>query len=320
MATRVHRIVTREMRAKGPDASVMAVGAHILAGMRWVKSPAEAALMRRSAQVSAAGIVAAAAVSEPGVLEAAAAAAHEFETRRHGAARLSYPSVAATGPNACTIHYSRLDRVIARNDLFLLDAGCELHGYVSDVTRTWPVSGQFTEAQRALYGHVLEVHQECLRGSVAGANLRDLHLLSVSMLSKAIVALGLAPNMSVAAVAKGPYRRYYPHSLGHYLGLDTHDTPSVSLTEPLRPGVVLTIEPGLYVPVDADDAPRELRGLGVRIEDDVLVTLKGPEVMSGTVPVDAAAMEALAEAGRAQFPGLTAAAAGGFYAPRAALA
>lgn len=204
---------------------------------------------------------------------------------------------------ACELNI-RLDRKVSPGDLFLMDAGCEMHGYVSDVTRTWPVSGRFSSAQRDLYGHVLEAHAECLRGAVEGAKLRDLHALSVSMLSRAIVDLGLARNMSVSAVSKGPYRRFYPHSLGHWLGLDTHDTPGcvgthtrsslpsanalheaqpasscqkelgsgrsvdqlipragsrltprIPLSESLVPGVVLTIEPGLYVPADADDVP-----------------------------------------------------------------
>jgi len=134
-----------------------------LAALRWIKSPAEVALMRASARASAAGIIAGAAVAQPGMLEAAAAAAHEWEVRARGAARLSFPTVAAAGRNAATIHYGRLDQCIGPADLFLMDAGCEMHGYVSDVTRTWPCNGRFTPVQRAVYEHVAETHAACIK-------------------------------------------------------------------------------------------------------------------------------------------------------------
>ena len=271
---------------RGPSFRVGPGLAAALGEMRWLKSPAEVRLMRASARASAEGILAAAASVRAGALETAAAAAHEFVTRRAGAQRLAYPSVAAAGPSACVIHYSRSDRVVREGDAFLLDAGCELQGYCSDVTRTWPVSGEFSSPQAAVYDAVAQAHAACIQATVEGATLQDVHALSVTSLAASISRLGLAPGLSATAVARGPYRALYPHSVGHWLGLDTHDTPTVPHSRPLRQGVVLTIEPGLYIPLDSD-APPEFRGIGVRIEDDILIGSDGrPEVLSAPLPSD----------------------------------
>jgi Xaa-Pro aminopeptidase len=266
----------------------------LLSPQRWRKSEAEQALLRRSAQAAAAGLRAAAAAAVPGATEASPAAAHEAAVRRLGAQRLPYPSVVAGGARGAAIHYGRYDGLLTEGDTLLMDAGAELHGYVSDVTRTWPLSRRFGHRQRALYDAVRSVHAEALAGVRPGASLAALHAASVESLSGALAQLGVlaGPSRNGAQLARsGAYRAYYPTALGHFLGLDTHDTAGVALNATLEPGCVLTIEPGLYLRADDMSVAPEWRGLAVRIEDDVLVTERGCEVLSSGVPVDAEAVE-----------------------------
>lgn len=270
----------------------------VVAKLRWRKSHAEQALMRASALAAAGGLAAAAGAARAGRTEAAPASAFEAFVRNAGAQRLAYPSVCGAGDAACAVHHGRYDGTLIGGQTMLMDAGCELHGYVSDVTRTWPLSRRFTRPQRLLYDAVRGAHRAALEAVRPGATLAQLHAASVEHLSRAISDLGLIPNASHAQVARGAYFRLYPHALGHFLGLDTHDTPSIPLSTPLQPGVVLTIEPGLYVWPDALDVPAEFRGLGVRIEDDVLVMHEGCEVLSAAAPVDAEEVEDWAEAAR----------------------
>jgi Xaa-Pro aminopeptidase len=214
-----------------------------------------------------------------------------------GAQRMAYPPVVAGGPDACTVHYSRNDKAVAPGQLLLMDAGCELHGYASDVTRTWPVSGRFTGPQRDVYELVLEVHQACLQAARPGTSIRKLHDLSVRLLCDGIHSLGIIPQASLEQLAAGLYRKLYWHSVGHFLGLDTHDTATVGHDRTLEASAVITIEPGLYIPNDARFGA--FRGIGVRIEDDVLVTSGGAEVLSCDAPVEVADVEHLVRGGRA---------------------
>ena len=279
-----------------------------LAPLRWRKSPAEAALMRASAQLSAAGLAAAAGACVPGAIEGAAAAAHEAHCRSLGASRLAYPSVCGSGVNACAIHHGRYDGVLCASDAFLMDAGCELHGYCSDVTRTWPVVRRFSAAQRALYDVVVGAHAACLAAVRPGASLASLHELAVRELSHGIAEIGLVPGATAAQMARGSYFSFFPHALGHGLGLDTHDTPSVPGATPLQPGCVITVEPGLYVWPDQPGVNDAFRGIGVRIEDDVLITEAGAEVLSRDAPTAAADVEDWAHAAREEAQAAAAAA------------
>jgi Xaa-Pro aminopeptidase len=175
--------------------------------------------------------------------------------------------------------------------------GCELDGYASDVTRTWPVSGRFSGAQRDAYELVLHVHRACLQAVRPGASIRRLHELSVRLLCEGIHDLRLMPGLSLEQLYGGAYRRLYWHSVGHYLGMDTHDTGSLGHDRTLEASAVITIEPGLYVPDEPAFGP--FRGIGVRIEDDVLVTQAGAELLSCDVPVEAREVEALVQGGGA---------------------
>ncbi|RMZ52479.1 hypothetical protein APUTEX25_003622 [Auxenochlorella protothecoides] len=246
---------------------------------RWRKSPGELALMARSSALAEAGLLRAMRQSgAPGVGEHHLAAGFERDCRWGGAARMAYPPVVASGADACTIHYSRNDKALAPGSALLFDGGCELHGYCSDVTRTWPVGGRFSPAQRDVY---------------------QLHEQSVRLLAEGVSDLGLLPGRSAGVIAQGAIRAFYPHSVGHWLGLDTHDVPGVAHDTPLQPGVTLTVEPGLYI----SDQERygALAGIGVRIEDVVQINdSPGCSVLSRSVPTDADSIEEFIARGRGE--------------------
>jgi len=286
---------------------------------RFIKSPAEADMMRRSAQIACRGIrrcmqiCAGVESSERGegektqkitpkwqATEAALAATFEYVCRAEGGAqRMSYPPVVASGSDALTIHYGRNDKVLDPKHLLLMDAGCEFHGFCSDVTRTWPIGGRFTIPQRAVYEVVLEAHRQCVAAARPGSSIRQLHALSVKVISEGAFRLGLFPKAkSAAEIASGLYREVYWHSLGHNLGLDTHDAALCGYDRKLEVGAVITIEPGMYVPDDRIRF-RNFAGIGVRIEDDVLITEGGCEVLSKDVPVEVDEIEALMAAYKA---------------------
>ena len=271
--------------------------------VRWAKTPAELALMRASAALAADGMRAAMAVSGGGGAvvplggrvittprtEAGLAAAFEFTVKCGGADRLAYPPVVAVGSDALTIHYSRNDKLLRgggsthsnAHALVLMDAGCEHWGYASDVTRTWPASGgPFPSgAPSDVYDAVVSVHRTVLAAARPGVALSDLHALAVDSLTDAVTQLtGHRPSASTM-------RLLYPHSIGHWLGRDTHDCSGVAPSTPLAPGVTMALEPGLYFPADFGGRP-SLAGIGVRVEDVVAVTEGGCEVLSAGAPVE----------------------------------
>jgi len=268
----------------------------LLHHLRLRKSPAEMELMRRSAAVAAQAMAACIRSTRPGLTEWDIEVEFEHQCKRAGARRMAYPPVVAPGPDSCIIHYARNDKVLREGQLLLVDAGCELNGYASDVTRTWPISGRFSTPQRQVYDMVLEVHRRCISACKPGSSIRELHALSVRLISEALHDLGLCGNASVKDIAINHYRSFYWHSLGHWLGMDTHDTHLVGYDRKLEPGHVITVEPGLYVP--DEERYGEYRGIGVRIEDDVLITPGGCEVLSAAVPTDPRAVEELVLSGR----------------------
>ncbi|KAK9908284.1 hypothetical protein WJX75_005446 [Coccomyxa subellipsoidea] len=263
--------------------------------MRWRKSGAEVELMRQSASLAAQSLARCMQLTKPGVEEHFLGATFEYECKARGAQRLAYPVVVAGGVDSCTIHYLQNNKRVREGELLLMDAGCELHGYSSDVSRTWPVSGTFSVQQREVYEIVLDTHRQCVEICRAGRTLRDVHQKSVQLLSEGVASLGLFPGLDAGAIAHSAYRSMYPHSVGHWLGMDTHDTRCINHDTPMQAGVVLTVEPGLYIPNDPQ-LYGPYAGIGVRIEDDVAVTgLTDPEVLSAGVPVDAREVELLVQ-------------------------
>eukprot|EP00899_Mesostigma_viride_P015856 jgi/Mesvir1/24271/Mv10971-RA.2 len=207
--------------------------------LRWIKSPAEIAMMRKSAEIAGCAMRKCVQTCDYGMNEYEMAALFEYECKKNGAQRLSYPTVAASGSDTCTIHYSRNDKPIVGAKMFLMDAGCELHGYCSDITRVWPVKRAFTAQQREIYSCVLMAHSLCLSHLQPGVSLSDLHHLSVRVTAHCLLALGILKDVSVDDIVnRGLYRRFYPHYIGHWLGLDTHDVPYVPTARATVPGVV----------------------------------------------------------------------------------
>lgn len=263
--------------------------------LRWKKSPAELELLQKSIDLDVRAFLKAFEIGRVGATEADVMAHHEATCRVGGADRLAYPSVVGSGAGACVVHYHHNDKLLKDGDLLLMDAGCELNGYVSDITRTWPVNGKWTSAQLDVYSAVLEAHAECLKAARADGetSLMDLHRLSIDVLAKGLSKL--LPNTSAHTLIRtGAYAKYYPHSVGHWLGADVHDVSSVSVSSPLEPFVAFTIEPGLYFPPNDPDVPASLRGIGVRVEDDCVVRADGrARSISAALPVDPDAIAAL---------------------------
>ena len=242
--------------------------------LRLRKSDDELALMRASASAASAAFRRTMCASAPeavgGATEAVLAATFEYESRLRGAERLAYPCVVAGGSNAVTLHYMHNNARLTSGELLLMDAGASLHGYCSDITRTWPLSGRYSAAQRDVYSAVLEVNERCIDAVREGVSLSEIHQLSLKLTLSQLVQLGVLRADEPQLGAR--LQRYYPHAIGHWLGMDVHDTPSIGTQRKLERGNVVTVEPGLYFPLDDQSLPSWCRGIGIRIEDDVLVT------------------------------------------------
>ncbi|MBB3143052.1 Xaa-Pro aminopeptidase [Halomonas organivorans] len=262
---------------------------------RLVKSPQELALMRHAGEVSARAHCRAMRAVHPGLAEYQLQAELEHEFRWQGGSGPAYASIVAGGANARVLHYIENADTLRDGDLVLIDAGAEFDLYAGDITRTFPVSGRFSEAQRALYDVVLGAQQRAIEAVRPGTTLAAIHQGVVRDLTAGLIELGLLSGELDVCLEAGAYRRFYPHATSHWLGLDVHDVGHYRRegeSRPLVPGLVLTIEPGLYVPED-EDLPSAYRGLGIRIEDDVAVTEQGHEILSVGVPKQVAEIEAL---------------------------
>ena len=264
--------------------------------MRLFKEPAELDILRRAAAISAEAHAAAARLAHPGAFEYELEAALLHAFRRRGASGPAYTPIVGSGSNATVLHYVRNDQKLADGELVLIDAGCELENYASDVTRTYPVGGRFSGPGRALYEVVLASQTAALEHCRPGATLPEIHDVSVRKLVEGLLALGLLQGDAGELIAREAYRAYYMHSTSHWLGLDVHDVGSYRVDgEPrrLEPGQVFTVEPGLYVPKDDEKADPRFRGIGVRIEDDVVITETGHENLTAAIPKATGDLEAL---------------------------
>ena len=220
----------------------------------------------------------------------------EYEFRRRGSAGPGYGSIVGAGDNATILHYVENDAVMAPGSLLLVDAGAEWDLMSGDLTRTYPVSGRFTPAQRDLYAIVLEANKAGIEGTVVGNHIDAVHETCLKILSQGLLDLGLLDGTLDEVLEEEKYKRFYMHRTSHWLGADVHDAGYYCLQRqprPLQPGFVLTVEPGLYVSAADEEAPEELRGTGIRIEDDVLVTDTGPEVLTHEAPKEIADLEAI---------------------------
>jgi len=265
-----------------------------LDSQRLVKDAHEIALMRRAAQISSVAHARAMERTRPGWYEYMVEAELMHEFLRHGAQSVAYPSIVASGPNACVLHYRDNNRMMADGELLLIDAGCEYQGYASDITRTFPVGGRFSGPQKAIYELVLAAQLACLDAVRPGARFSDYHEAAERVLAQGLVDLKLIEGPLDAALESGSYKRFYMHRAGHWLGMDVHDAGLYQVkgeSVTLQPGMVLTVEPGLYIRT-GDDVPEAFHDIGVRIEDDVLVTATGNENLTAATPKTVAEVEA----------------------------
>jgi Xaa-Pro aminopeptidase len=268
---------------------------HSLHEIRLIKDEDALAKMRRAAAITADAHVAAMRAARDGVYEYEIEALINYTFRRHGGFP-GYGTIVGGGVNATILHYVDNDARLRRGDLILIDAGCEIDGFTADVTRTFPVGAGFTPMQRRAYELVLDVEKRCIEAVRPGNDIDSIHALAVEELTRGMVDLGLLAGEVGKLIESGAYRRFYMHRTSHWLGMDVHDVGVYApegKPRPLEPGMVLTIEPGLYVAAEASDVPEELRGIGIRIEDDVLVTADGHAVLTTAVPKEVADLEAL---------------------------
>ena len=276
----------------------------ILHEMRVFKSDAEVQIMQRAADIAAAAHVEAMQAARAGMKEYEIEAMLEASFRRQGASGSSYTSIVGSGANATTLHYITNQDTLRDGDLLLVDAGAEYQGYASDITRTFPINRKFSEAQRDIYDLVLKTQMSCIDMVRPGVRLEDLKTHSVEMLTEGMVELGLLKGDPAKLVEEKKYMQFYMHNLGHFLGIDVHDAGRYYFngeSRPAEPGMVMSIEPGLYISPDPSNIPEEFNqdvpekylGIGVRIEDDVLVTEKGARVLTDKVPKDPGEIEAL---------------------------
>lgn len=256
--------------------------------MRLFKDREETERMREAARITAMAHRRAQEVCRPGLYEYQVQAEMEYIFHYHGADRPAYPSIVAGGSNACVLHYTENRAELRDGDLLLIDAGCEVEGYAADVTRTFPVGDTASEGQRAVWDIVAEAQARAIEAVRPGNTFDDYHQAALRILVGGMVDLGLLEGEVDSLIEEGAYRPFFPHRTGHWLGLDVHDVGRYKVSSDqwrtLEPGMTLTVEPGLYVPPDTPDVPRDLLGVGVRIEDDVLVTESAPGVLTGEAP------------------------------------
>ncbi|HYW73804.1 MAG TPA: aminopeptidase P N-terminal domain-containing protein, partial [Pyrinomonadaceae bacterium] len=267
----------------------------ILHEMRVLKSADEIEVMQRAADIAAEAHVEAMQSVRPGMMEFEVEAMLEAYFRKHGAAGSSYTSIVGSGGNATVLHYIDNKDQLQDGDLLLVDAGAEYKGYASDITRTFPVNGKFSDAQRDIYDLVLKCQKSCVDMVRPGVRLEDLKTHSIEILTEGMVELGLLKGDPKKLIEEKKYMQFYMHNLGHYLGIDVHDAGRYYFNGESRPaevGMVMTIEPGLYISPDTSripagfnqDIPAKYLGIGVRIEDDVYVTDNGARVLTHKVP------------------------------------
>ncbi len=271
----------------------------LLHEMRLHKTPDEVDLMQKSANIAADAHTLAMQKTRPGMNEYEVEAIIEKHFKDSGANGIAYNSIIGGGDNATILHYIENNMPLKDGDLLLIDAGCNYEGYASDITRTFPVNGKFTPAQREIYDLVLDTQLKCIELTKVGVTVKERQEKSIELLTEGMLRLGLLKGKAEKLIKKKEYEKYYMHGVGHYLGLDVHDAgryftdQKAKKSRPFEAGMVLTVEPGIYVPRDAKNAPAKYRGIGIRIEDDVLVTTDGNLNLTRNVTKDPDEIEEL---------------------------
>ena len=271
--------------------------------MRLFKSKTEIKLMQQAATMSSRAHVRAMELCEPGLMEYQLEAEYLHEFTRSGSRSPAYTSIVGGGANGCILHYIENNAELKSGDLVLIDAGAEYQHYAADITRTFPVNGTYSEPQKVLYELVLKAQAAAIRAVKPGNHWNMPHEAAVKVLTQGLVKLGLLKGKVAELIANESYKQFYMHRTGHWLGMDVHDVGDYKIEGEWRafePGMVLTVEPGVYVSPDDETVDKQWRGIGIRIEDDVLVTAKGHKVLTSAVPKKVADIEALMAAAKQQ--------------------
>ena len=274
--------------------------AEIVHEMRLLKSEEELACMRRAIAIAAEAHRSAMRVARGGMHEHEIEALLDYTFRKHGGSGPAYPSIVAAGANATILHYTTNDKQMESGELLLIDAGAEYDGYCADITRAFPLAERFSGPQRAVYDVVLQAQLAGIDVIRPGARYEDVHARALEVLVDGLLALGLLSGDRQEIITKELYKPFYMHRTSHWLGMDVHDVGKYKLegsSRTLEPGMVMTVEPGIYIAAERTDVDPQYRGIGVRIEDDVLVTPQGREVLSAAVPKQPADIEALRREG-----------------------
>ena len=266
-----------------------------LDAMRLIKSPAELALMAKVGKISAQAHCVAMQVCQPDMNEFQLEAHIQFEFAKHGARQPAYTTIVGGGENACILHYTQNNQVLNAGELVLIDAGGELEGYAGDITRTFPVNGSFTDDQAALYQIVLNAQMAAIELLQPNTLIADANHAVIEIITQGLIDLGILTGCLADNIDNLTYRQYFMHGLGHYLGLDVHDVGAYSIGGkacPLQPGMVMTVEPGVYI-APGSPCPARFHGIGIRIEDNIVITSSGNRVLTDDVPKTIVAIEAL---------------------------
>ena len=290
----INRVRAQVRQGAQPPQEFLELG-HLLDELRLFKSADEIALMQQAADISVEAHRAAMRAAHAGVYEYQLQAELEYVFRKRGA-QPAYASIVGSGGNACVLHYRSNASKTRNGEMVLVDAGAEVHGYAADISRTFPVNGRFSPPQRALHDVVCAAQAAALAQALPGRPYAAGHDAAVAALAEGLLSLGLLQGSLASVLATGEYKRFYRHKTGHWLGLDVHDVGEYRIdgqSRVLEPGMVFTIEPGLYIPPDDVSVPAQWRGIGIRIEDDVLITRDGPRVLTAALERSAEAVEAL---------------------------
>jgi Xaa-Pro aminopeptidase len=277
----------RERQRNGVGPTSVIDPAELLHEMRLIKTGDDLQLLRRAVDISCEGHMSALRALRPGMYEYEIEAVLRYVFRKNGSPRHGYAPIVASGANATVLHYTANDRRIEDGELLLIDAGAEFGYFTGDVTRTFPAGGSFTEAQAEVYKTVLDAQTEAIKALRPGATFIEPHDRAVRVLVEGLIRMGLLEGEADKLIEEGEYKKFYMHRTSHWLGMDVHDAGPYKVADEwrrLEPGMVLTVEPGLYIAEDLEGVPPRYRGIGVRIEDDVLVTEGGNEVLSARVP------------------------------------
>ena len=260
---------------------------HLLGELRLIKSAAEIKLMRKAADISAQAHCRAMRQCSVGQKEYQLQAEIEHEFMMAGATGPAYTSIVGSGTNACVLHYIENRATLKSGDLVLIDAGCEYHNYAADITRTFPVNGRFSQTQAAIYDLVLAAQEAAINTIAPGVTFDQANKAAIAVITQGLVDLGILKGEVETLIADGAYRDFYMHSVSHWLGMDVHDVGDYKVDNHWRvyeAGMLLTIEPGIYIAADNAAVDKKWRGIGIRIEDDILVTKKGYEILTDGVP------------------------------------